>query len=69
MAVQKFDIKELERRMRGAIDTLKKEFSGLRTGRASAHLLDPVVVTVYGAPSRLKKGMATGCTKDNTSTR
>ncbi len=49
MAVQKFDIKELERRMRGAIDTLKKEFSGLRTGRASAHLLDPVVVTVYGA--------------------
>jgi ribosome recycling factor len=49
MAVQKFDIKELERRMRGSIDTLKKEFSGLRTGRASAHLLDPLVVTVYGA--------------------
>ena len=35
--------------MRGAIDTLKKEFGGLRTGRASVHLLDPVVVNVYGA--------------------
>lgn len=45
----KFDLKDLERRMRGAIDTLKKEFAGLRTGRASAHLLDGVVVNVYGA--------------------
>ena len=49
MAAAKFDIKELEKRMRGAIDSLKREFSGLRTGRASASLLDPVVVTVYGA--------------------
>jgi ribosome recycling factor len=49
MANAKFDLKELERRMRGAIDTLKKEFGGLRTGRASIHLLDPVVVNVYGA--------------------
>jgi ribosome recycling factor len=49
MATAKFDLKELERRMRGAIDTLKKEFGGLRTGRASIHLLDPVVVNVYGA--------------------
>jgi ribosome recycling factor len=48
MAAAKFDIKDLERRMRGAIDTLKKEFAGLRTGRASAHLLDPIVVNVYG---------------------
>ena len=48
MAAGKFDIGELDRRMRGAIDGLKKEFAGLRTGRASAHLLDPVVVTVYG---------------------
>jgi ribosome recycling factor len=44
----KFDLKDLERRMRGAIETLKKEFAGLRTGRASAHLLDAVVVNVYG---------------------
>ena len=49
MAVQKFDIKDLERRMRGSIDTFKKELTGLRTGRASAHLLDAVVVTVYGS--------------------
>jgi ribosome recycling factor len=35
--------------MRGAIDALKKEFTGLRTGRASVHLLDTVVVNVYGA--------------------
>ena len=48
MAAGKFDVKELERRMRGSMDTLKKEFAGLRTGRASAHLLDPVVVNVYG---------------------
>jgi ribosome recycling factor len=48
MAV-KFDIAELDRRMRGSIDQFKKELSGLRTGRASSHLLDPVVVTVYGA--------------------
>jgi ribosome recycling factor len=48
MAAGNFDVKELERRMRGSMDTLKKEFAGLRTGRASAHLLDPVVVNVYG---------------------
>jgi ribosome recycling factor len=49
MAANKFELNELDRRMRGAIDTLKKEFGGLRTGRASIHLLDPVVVNVYGA--------------------
>ncbi|MBX9588734.1 MAG: ribosome recycling factor [Hyphomonadaceae bacterium] len=49
MAAGKFDLKELERRMRGAIETLKKEFGGLRTGRASIHLLDPVMVNIYGA--------------------
>lgn len=49
MPAGKFDIKELEKRMRGALDGLKREFSGLRTGRASASLLEPVVVTVYGA--------------------
>lgn len=49
MAANKFDLNDMERRMRGAIDTLKKEFGGLRTGRASIHLLDPVVVNVYGA--------------------
>lgn len=48
MAAGKFELSELERRMRGAMDGLKKEFAGLRTGRASTHLLDPVMVNVYG---------------------
>lgn len=42
------DIKELEKRMHGAMDALKKEFAGLRTGRASVNLLDPVMVEAYG---------------------
>lgn len=45
----KFDLADLERRMRGSLDQLKKEITGLRTGRASAHLLDPVMVSIYGA--------------------
>lgn len=49
MAAGKFDIKDVERRMRGALDNLKREFSGLRTGRASAALLDPISVNVYGS--------------------
>lgn len=42
------DIKELEKRMHGAMDALKKELGGLRTGRASVNLLDPVMVDAYG---------------------
>jgi ribosome recycling factor len=42
------DVKELEKRMAGAMDALKKEFGGLRTGRASVNLLDPVMVEAYG---------------------
>lgn len=41
-------ISDLRRRMEGAIDVLRKEFAGLRTGRASANLLDPVHVEAYG---------------------
>jgi len=63
MAAANFDIKDLERRMRVAIDTLKKEFQGLRTGRASAHLLDPVMVNVYGARMPLNQ-VATVSTPD-----
>lgn len=55
MAAATFDIKELDRRMRGVQDTLKREFAGLRTGRASASLLDPVIVTVYGAKMPLNQ--------------
>jgi len=43
-----FDIKDIKRRMDGAVESLKKEFSGLRTGRASAGLLDPIKVEAYG---------------------
>jgi len=39
---------EVKRRMDGALDALRREFAGLRTGRASVHLLDPVVVKAYG---------------------
>lgn len=39
---------DLRRRMDGALDTLKKEFAGLRTGRASPALLEPIKVEVYG---------------------
>ena len=39
---------EYERRMDGALDSLKKDFAGLRTGRASASLLEPVMVEAYG---------------------
>jgi ribosome recycling factor len=55
MAAATFDIKDLDRRMRGVLDTLKREFAGLRTGRASASLLDPVVVSVYGAKMPLNQ--------------
>ena len=43
------NVDELKRRMTGAIDTLKKELSGLRTGRASAAMLDPIQVEAYGS--------------------
>jgi ribosome recycling factor len=42
------DLNELEKRMHGAMDALKKELGGLRTGRASVNLLDPVMVDAYG---------------------
>ncbi|MBF0248690.1 MAG: ribosome recycling factor [Alphaproteobacteria bacterium] len=39
---------DLKRRMEGALEVLHKEFSGLRTGRASVNLLDPITVEAYG---------------------
>ena len=50
-----FDIKDIKRRMDGAVDSLKKEFSGLRTGRASASLLDPIKVEAYGQPTPINQ--------------
>ena len=55
MANETHDINEIKRRMQGASSVLKTELSGLRTGRASAHLLDPVVVEAYGAQMPLNQ--------------
>ncbi len=44
-----FDLKIYEEKMEKAIDVLKREFSGLRTGRASTSLLDPIFVEAYGS--------------------
>src|SRR5438045_1343109 len=41
-------LKDVRRRMDGAIEVLRKEFGGLRTGRASTSLLEPVQVSAYG---------------------
>ena len=42
-------LKDLRRRMEGAVDVLRKEYGGLRTGRASISLLEPVQVDAYGS--------------------
>ena len=44
-----YDKSDIERRMAGAVEALKHDLQGLRTGRASTTLLDPVTVEVYGA--------------------
>lgn len=43
-----FDLKEYRQRMDGAVSALRNEFSGLRTGRANAALLDGIMVEAYG---------------------
>lgn len=42
------DLNDLKRRMEGATNALKSDLAGLRTGRASANLLDPIMVDAYG---------------------
>jgi ribosome recycling factor len=49
MAGPLYDKSDLERRMAGAVESLHGDLVGLRTGRASTSLLDPVNVTVYGS--------------------
>ncbi len=44
-----YNAADIKRRMHGAVDALKHDFGGLRTGRASASLLEPVMVDAYGA--------------------
>lgn len=45
----KYDKSDVERRMTGAVESLKSDLGGLRTGRANTALLDPVMVEVYGS--------------------
>lgn len=49
MATPTFDLGDLTRRMQGAIASLKHDLGGLRTGRASASLVEPITVDAYGA--------------------
>lgn len=48
-------VTDLRRRMDGALEALHREFAGLRTGRASAHLLDKVMVKAYGSEMPLNQ--------------
>ena len=50
-----FDLTDVKRRMDGALESAKKEFSSLRTGRASASLLDNIKVEAYGAPTPINQ--------------
>ncbi len=44
-----YDKADVERRMKGAVESFRSDLGGLRTGRANTTLLDPVVVEVYGS--------------------
>jgi ribosome recycling factor len=50
-----FSIADLKKRMNGAVEVLRKEFGGLRTGRASASLLEPITVAAYGSEMPLNQ--------------
>lgn len=50
-----FDMADLKKRMNGAVEVLRKEFAGLRTGRASASLLEPISVQAYGSEMPLNQ--------------
>jgi ribosome recycling factor len=51
----KYDKADLERRMKGAVESLRHDLGGLRTGRANTTLLEPVTVTVYGSQMPLNQ--------------
>jgi ribosome recycling factor len=50
-----FDLGEIERRMRGALQSVKQDFAGLRTGRATSGMLDPIQVNAYGSTMPLNQ--------------
>ncbi len=49
MTTGTFDMADIKRRMQGAVGVLRDELGGLRTGRASASLLEPITIEAYGA--------------------
>ena len=51
----KADLDDISRRMAGALESLRKDLAGLRTGRASISLLEPITVDVYGAQMPLNQ--------------
>lgn len=55
MSVTEIDVDAIQKRMEGAITALRAEFASLRTGRASASMLDPVTVEAYGAPTPINQ--------------
>ncbi|MEM6466203.1 MAG: ribosome recycling factor [Pseudomonadota bacterium] len=55
MSDAEIDLDALEKRMDGALSSLRTEFASLRTGRASASILDPVMVDAYGATMPLNQ--------------
>ena len=50
-----FDLNDIKRRMDGAVNALQHDLAGLRTGRASASLLDPITVEAYGTQTPLNQ--------------
>jgi len=55
MSDTELDVDDIQRRMDGALHALKQEFAGLRTGRASASLVEPVTVDAYGSAMPLNQ--------------
>jgi ribosome recycling factor len=51
----KYEKADLERRMKGAVESLKSDLGGLRTGRANTALLDPIMVEAYGQHTPLSQ--------------
>jgi ribosome recycling factor len=50
-----FDLADLKRRMQGAVQSFRNDLGSLRTGRASANILDPIVVDAYGSSMPLNQ--------------
>ncbi|MGV2979085.1 ribosome recycling factor [Camelimonas sp. ID_303_24] len=55
MTTANFDLEDIKRRMTGAINALRHDLASLRTGRASANLLDPISVDAYGAATPISQ--------------